>query len=224
MTRWDEATRAGRRAAGRITLALLLLGGPSVAYGGSRVEAERYRLETELDRHASANRWKAVERDYVRLLQLQVPLSTRTHYTAALAAESQGDILATWQRLERAIRHENALDAPPLEDGTAIAPTLPASIDRTDPITRAALKTYNSLLDRYGRVSISVKEGRIPALVRLGAKPFGSTEREAIRHGQRALASASRFVGLLPVGRYMVDGESFEVKPGELTIVQVEPR
>ncbi|MCA9569971.1 MAG: hypothetical protein KC656_19130 [Myxococcales bacterium] len=210
----------------RIAVMLLALSG--AAFAGAPPtgdqEGERYRLEMELDRHAGATRWKGVERTYQKLLDLGIPLSTGTHYTAAIAAENQGDVLQTWLRLERAIRHENALEpaapgAPPTYNTS-----VPASVDHADPTTQAALQTYNGLLERYGRASITVEKGRIPALVRMGDKPFGSTERGAITSGQEQLASNSRFVGLLPVGRYMVDGEMFEVQPNELTVVRVVAR
>jgi hypothetical protein len=200
-----------------------LLAGPAHATDQAAA-AERYRLETELGRHAGAARWSGVERTYKKLLALQVPLSTHAHYTAALCAESRGDILETWLRLERALRHENALAVPVDEAGFSVARTVPETVDRSDEVTQKAMSTYTSLGERYGRVSITVGKGRLPALVRLGAKPFGSTERGAITTGQETLAKEKRFVGMLPAGKYMVDGEMFDVAPGELVILKVGER
>lgn len=211
-----------------IAMSLLLLGllfsSAPVLAGGQDALAERYRLETELDRHAGATRWKGVERTYQKLLELQVPLHTQAHYTAALAAESQGNVTQTWLRLERAIRHENALELPPDENGFSIAATVPEEVDLSSEAVQAATQTYNSLNSRYGRATISVAKGRLPALIRMGAKPFGSTERGAITIGQQILAESGRFVGLLPVGKYMVDGEMFEIESEKLVVVKVESR
>lgn len=192
--------------------------------GGQESAAERYRLETEMDRHAGAARWAGVERSYAKLLQLQIPLATQTHYTAALSAESRGDVLETWLRLERALRHKNALEVPVDDEGFSLASTVPAEVDRASEVVQKAMATYTSLGERYGRVSITVEKGRIPALVRLGAKPFGSTERGAIATGQETLAKEERFVGMLPIGKYMVDGEMFEIQSGELRVVTVAQR
>lgn len=206
-------------------LMALALGGPAFA-GKPDVDvgAERYRLELELDRHAGSTRWKGVERTYAKLAALQIPLTTRAHYTAAIAAENQGDVLSTWKRLERAIRHKNALQDEDDGDGEGFrwGATVPAEIDFSDDATQQAVTLYNSLTERYGRVTIQVGKGRLPALVRLGAKPFGATERGAIARGQEELASSQRFSGLLPIGSYMVDGERFAVVAGDLTVVRVK--
>lgn len=199
-----------------------LLSGVQEAVASEAADAERYRLEMELDRHARALRWKGVERTYEKLLGLQVPVSTHAHYTAALSSESQGDVTETWTRLERAIRHENALGVQPDGDGFTPSASVPVEVDLTEPQTKRAFEHYDGLTQRYGRVSIVVGKGRIAVLVRMGAKPFGSVERKAITSGQKALAQEHRYVGLLPVGKYMVDGEIFDVVPGELVVVRVE--
>ena len=212
-------------------LALFLcLAGPVVAVAKPPPEsaplkerlAERFRLEEAMNRLAKRTSWSGVERIYTQMLALEVPLSTHTHYTAALAAEANGDIILSWKRLERALREPVAIVAPDPEGGPAISKSLPDEVDISSESAVAARAAYVQLLQRYGRVAVKVERGRLPALVRLGAKPFSKTEREAISRAQAGLAAGFVYEGLLPIGRYMVDGEMFEIKAGELSELEVK--
>lgn len=186
----------------------------------SEVEAERYRIEQEMDRFAQRSTWPGVERAYAALIELQTPLSTHVHFSAAQAAEARGDMLESWVRLERALREKGALEQPAAV-GISVLKTLPESVDESVDPGAAARAAFEALRSRYGRVEITVEKGRLPALVRVGEKPFSATEREAITRGQTMLSDHMRYVGLLPLGRYMVDGEFFEVKAGELQSLTV---
>ncbi len=187
-------------------------------------EAERYRLQLEMDKLAKKTHWTGVERAYGKMLTLQVPLSTHTHYTAALAAEARGDMRESWRRLERALREEAVVDMVEPDSDFSIKKTLPEVVDTDSESGQSARAAYEQLRTRYGRVGITVHRTRLPALVRVGTKPFSKTEREAIERGQKALSAKFEYEGLLPIGRYMVDGEFFEVTPGEVSEVKVEKR
>lgn len=189
----------------------------------SEADAERYRLEQELDRLAQRSTWPGVERVYGALLMLQVPLGTHVHFVAAQAAEARGDMLESWVRLERALREKGALDQP-VTEGFSVLKTLPESVDESVDPGAAARLAFDALRSRYGRVEIVVEKGRVPALIRTSEKPFSATEREAIQRGQKLLVDDLRYAGLLPVGRYMIDGEFFEVKAGESHAVTVARR
>jgi len=186
--------------------------------------AELYRLREEMDGLAKRTQWAGVERAYARMLQLQVPLTTHSHYTAALAAEARGDMRESWVRLVRALREQASPEMVGPDGGVFIENTLPEVVDVDSESGQAARAAYDQLRTRYGRVQITVHKTRLPALIRVGAKPFSKTERGAIERGQRSLSARFEYAGLLPVGRYMVDGEFFEVQAGEVYEVKVSKR
>ncbi|MBT3220781.1 MAG: hypothetical protein HN348_16985, partial [Proteobacteria bacterium] len=90
-----------------------------------------------------------------------------------------------------------------------------------------AHRTLRGLEARYGRVSIAVGDGRVPALVRF-QMPFTREERKSIEYGRETLAKEQQFEGFLPVGRYMVDGQFFDVVPGnniqEIVVGEMDPK
>lgn len=186
-------------------------GKPEVPTEAKVLAAERHRLETDLDKLAQKLSWDGVERTYAKMLALQVPLDTHVHYTAALSAESRGDVNLAWLRLERALRDLPALKEKPLANGVDPKKTLPEQVVEIEGDGLAARDALDRLKSMYGRAVIAVSPNRLPALVRLGSKPFTLTEREAIKQAQSALSVGFAFEGLLPNGRYMVDGEMFEV-------------
>lgn len=220
-TPWSGPIRVGL-----VLACVALLGGmacaPAWASKEPAAEAERYRLEQEMDRLAQRVTWPGVERTYAAMIELQVPISTHSHYTAALAAEARGDMLESWIRLERALREKGALEVPEAAEGSISAlKILPESVDESEPSAAAARAAFEQLRSRYGRVHLTVEKGRLPALVRRGENPFSATEREAIRRGREKLVSTNTYVGLLPIGAYMIDGEGFEVRAGESVVVHV---
>ncbi|MCB9676159.1 MAG: hypothetical protein H6737_13645 [Alphaproteobacteria bacterium] len=193
-----------------------------VALSGEELAAERYRLEQEMDKLAKKTQWTGVERTYAQMLELQTPLTTHTHYTAALAAEARGDMRESWIRLERALREQSVVEMVEPDVGFSIKKTLPEVVDTESESGQAARAAYEQLRTRYGRVGITVHKTRLPALALVSAKPFSKTEREAIERAQKALSVKYEYEGLLPLGRYMIDGEFFEVAPGEIQKVRVE--
>lgn len=173
---------------------LVALAGPATAS-----EAEHYRLGQELRRLAERNAWKGVERVYEQMVALG-ELKARDHLLAYQAARARGDVEVAWARLERALAAEG------------------------EPETLEAARSEREALGaRFGRVTIEVVPPRLDVLVAYEA-PFATEEREALERARSTLLAAHRFEGLLPVGRYMVDGEVFEVHPhGEPLALRVAP-
>jgi len=164
------------------------------------VGAERVRLESEMAKLATRNAWTGVERTYVELQGLKTDLSSSAHVMGAQAAQDRGAMLLALERFRAAV-------ATPQVD-------TPESVVNA----RAALQTLES---RYGVVQIDVEAPRIPALVRAGQMPFSQQERESIVAARETVASERVFRGLLPIGRYMIDGEFFEIAPGQDHVVTV---
>lgn len=202
----------------------MLLGAVSFAAEVDKATAaEVVRLQTSLDTLAQKSSWDGVERMYRKLLELQVPLTPHIHYTASMSSQARGEVDAAWARLERALREPAALEAEP--DGKIdLRKCVPDTLDEADPEVVAARGALEALRSRYGRVSIVVDAKRLPILIRMGAKPFSSTEREAITSAQSHLSQRFVFEGPLPVGKYMVDGQMFEVEPAGKVTVEVLPR
>ena len=160
----------------------------------NEVQAETVRIQSELERLTRRNAWKGVERAYQDLLALGVPLRAIDHLSGEQAARIRGDINAAYDRLSSAVG--------------GIDPTAP----QEDRAIADAIVRKTSIENRYGRVSIEVMVGRVPALVRF-EWPFAREERVCIENGRSVLADARTYSGFLPIGRYMVDGHFFEVTP-----------
>ncbi len=186
------------------TLLALLLAAPS---GAQESQAELYRLQTEMNRLARETQWAGVERAYRAMVALEIPLSANDHLVAAQSAIARGDALKAMLRLQR------VMDAASAPDDEAAAQA-----------RAEAASALNRIETRYGPVSVSVGEGRNPVLVRPHA-PFAPDERVAVERAVRLVAEDRMFRGLLPVGRYVVDGKEFEVVAGRawLPVVIASP-
>lgn len=186
-------------------LVLLAVAASSQPAWGSAQEAERARLEEEMHKLAARNTWKGVERTYGQLLALGLPLGPAVHLMASQAATSRGEVGAAFDRLEKAV----AAAEPPAAE--------------SDPSWVQARDTLEAMRARYGRVSISVTPPRLNVLVSYQT-PFVNQERECIENARMELIVSNTYSGLLPVGKYMVDGLTFEVEAhGEPVEVTVTP-
>lgn len=164
-----------------------------VAHGGE-AEAERYRLHTELGALAEKNAWAGVERTFVELAALGLPLEVEDWMLGAQAARVEGNLIEALVRVQRALQVEAAPD---------------------DPTYRTAKEVEQQLLSRYGFVHVVVYTPgkRIPPLVR-DDMPFAPEEQKAIAWAQARLAGTRAFMGLLPLGEYAVADQRFEVVAG----------
>jgi len=152
--------------------------------------AEAHRLLREMDKLAAKGAWAGVERSYESLRALEdVEVAVETHLLAASASRQRGDLTETWRRLNRVLE----LDG--LHEDTHIQI---ATIEAT-----------------YGEVSLKVHKkwrGEAPLEARdLGFSPEHHT---ALEKARAALADRREYDGLLPLGRYSLGTELFEVIGG----------
>jgi len=191
-------------------MTLFCLGFAPAHAGGEGEDAERYRLQAEMDRLARRNVWKGVERTYAELVELG-GLTPSDHMLGAQASQSRGEMLQAMQRFEAAVQVGEAAQAEsdtPAEDSPLVE----------------AKRTLEVFVSRYGKVDISVDKSRISMLVRIDGMPFSAQERESIVYARDHLVKDRSFQGLLPIGTYMIDGERFEIASSpDWHMVRVSP-
>ncbi len=170
----------------------LLLSTPAL---GGEAEAERNRLQEELVKLSQKNTWSGVERIFLQLEALHVPLSVEDHFLGAQASMESGDMLTALRRLQAGL--------------STVDPSEPSSVHGQ------ARSLLGEIQARYGLVHIVIHDEEVvPALFR-SPMPFSSQERQAIAHAQAKLVERRSFMGLLPSGQYRLDVEEIEVGPGE---------
>jgi len=168
-------------------------------------EAEQYRLRSELATLAEKNAWSGVERTYVALAALGLPLSLEDMTLGALAARHGGDLRAAYERLQRAVQ------LPPEDaQSTAYAEA------------KAAIEDIKS---RYNFVHVVVYDTRkkFPNVER-PELPFSPEDQRAIAFAQERIATTRAFMGLLPVGSYRLGEQTFEVVPMTERVPMLELR
>lgn len=169
--------------------------------GDAADQAEAARLREELVRLAEKNSWVGVDRTYEALLALRVDVTPAEHLLGGQAALARGDALLGWYRLRRM---------------PEITPSTPA--DQVSAIETAASDVAN-LESRFGKVALCVGPGRLPVLVR-AEMPFAQLEKDAITAVAQQIREGGCYRGLLPIGRYELDGQAFEVVAGPGWVVQ----
>ncbi len=175
-----------------------MIGWVSLALAADEAEAER--LRDELVRMAERNTWTAVDRAYRGLVGLGTPMAATDHLLGGQAAMASGDPLLAWYRYRRA------------------EPPVPSTSQADADAYENAWREASNLEARFGKVALCVGPKRVPVLVR-PEMPFAQQERDAITHVADALRTAKCHRGLLPVGAYELDGQSFEVVAGQGWVV-----
>ena len=138
--------------------------------------AEVRRLSQEVQRHAKENRFAGVERDYARVIQLTSDVDPILHVYAAQAAQGRGDALMALARFQRVPEGSEA--------------------------SLVAAESFNSLVQRYAFVRISAVAG----VDMTGPVPFSPSEASAVRFAIEQLKAHGWYLGLLPVGQYVIPG------------------
>jgi len=180
--------------------------------GDATQRAEVQRLTEEMGKLAAKNAWAGVDRNYRQIEALGENAFTLSgdpanlHFLAAQAARNLGDSRRYKSLLQRA---RTAL----LESGRTA----------DDPALTAVDQELSGVDQQYGTVRISPRAKRLPKAGKgepVGPEllaeqmPFGGDQRASIEHARQALAETGEFSGMLPIGRYTVGGESFQVIPG----------
>jgi len=180
-----------------IVMSLILSASLSVAspaWAGATEEAERYRLQQELEKLAKRNAWPGVERTYVALTELGLPLTLADHLLGAQSAIQAGEMLDALTRLQIGLS-----EATPDDDPNSSYATAKALKDGFDA--------------RYGAIQIML--GDCGPILFMPSKPFAEQERQAYMRARDKLMKGESFTGLLPAGEYKLDVYSFEVEAGQ---------
>ncbi len=177
-----------------LLLALLASAAPPSARAGTRDEGELMRIMEDLEGLAERQVWNGVDRNYVKLLELEdVAIPRDIHLTGAAAARALGDMNAAYERLERA----NAIERTEEVDGW-----------------------LQEIRETYAKVELVLEPARSVALS-AEAMPFDPSQRQTVERAIEAMREDGYFLGLLPEGVYYLGGERFEVTAGVDTRVDL---
>lgn len=152
------------------------------------------------------------------------PLSPAAAEAECLRLREELQALArknAWSGVERTYLSMLALGAAPLRGADhhagAQAAAARGDLDLATQRLRMALATGEEvpgarewladLARRFGRIRL---EG---ATLEAAAPPFAPDERDAVAHAAHSLQATGFFDGMLPAGRYLVDGEPVTVRP-----------
>jgi hypothetical protein len=180
-------------------LPLLGPGLPSSAFAGS-AKAELQQLDEDVRVLVNKNAWSGVERIYVQMAALEArgaKLTWEYHKWGALAAQSRGDVLATWHRLRAAEAVESH------EETLVWLATLEATHGR-------AVVELSPLV--FGEVALE------PA-----SPVVDPAAQKTIAQASASLTQTRTFDGLLPLGQYRVGNVGFGIDGGPMVRVRVEP-
>lgn len=148
--------------------------------------AEYTRLSEEMRKFAARNAWPAVERNFNALKELQKKKKTGLTYKdlqlGAEAARALGDIQSAYSRVRTAL---------------SLSPDDKAMIDWSEEVNK-----------KYGEVVVKITKKSVFAAV---IPPFAPDDRAALAFATSKLAETGEFSGYLPVGKYTVNGQEFEV-------------
>ena len=166
---------------------------PSPSFAGA-AEAERYRLQTELENLARKNAWTGVNRVYQDLTALGLPLQLSDYMLGSQASIQLGDLLEGLKRLQ-----------------LGLAAATPDDDPQSD--YARAKDAANAILGRFGVVQILVGDC-VPVLI-LQPLPFAQDERDALNKAREQVRTSKSYTGLLPAGSYSVDTIRFDVVAGQ---------
>ncbi len=169
----------------------------ALAFAGSREQAEMERYVEDMNALAERQTWPGVERNYEKILELEgVAIPREVHLTAAASARALGDMGAVLDRLKRAqaLKHDDDVGA-----------------------------WINDIQENYAPVELrSVPPRKLELAPEL--MPFEPDKRQAVELAAGRLAEDGEFIGLLPTGKYTLQGQEFEVIAGVTTRVELSGR
>lgn len=164
---------------------------PASAWATSEAEAEHIRLAEEMRKLAARNAWRGVEAKYTGMLELEkkgVQITVEDHLLGVQAARQLGSVYDVFLRLTAA----NTLE--PSDELAGQIAAIEAS---------------------YGLVKLDVDDKfKEDFGFKPDRMPLDPSKRKAIEVAQKKVAEGRKFIGMLPVGRYTLATQSFDVSPG----------
>lgn len=154
-----------------------------VALAGDADEAEAVRLRDEMVQLSERSAWGGVEDAYGKLVATGTELTYDDHFLAAQAARTLGDVSAVRTRLLRANAASESQDV---------------------------MDWLAAIGGQFGEVRLKSGAGE---QLRIDKQPFASDQRAAVQFAADAIANKRAFSGYLPVGRYALGDQMFDVLP-----------
>jgi len=173
---------------------MMLLVLPTLAWGGEKQDAEYRRLTQEMTKLAGRNAWAGVDRAYAQIVAIRgVEIERDVHMLGAQAAQARGSILDTFERLKAA----EALAA-----------------------DEESMMWMARIYATYGIVDLMVLPAYKHEIV-LTAEDLGfdPAARNTVEAARKALDESRVYRGLLPLGRYRLGHEQFDIIGGPLVSV-----
>jgi hypothetical protein len=167
-------------------LFLALIHAPALARPASSTDAEVRRIEVEMTSLAGRNAWVGVDRNYNSMIQNNLQPSTQATKLAATAALRIGNTWAAYQRLFRALQHDEKADV---------------SLE------------LRTIRNQYGRVEIRRNTDE-PAVLVEAVRSFDPNNNACLAFSKEQLLTTGRFDGMLPVGEYTINDSTFTVRAG----------
>ena len=152
----------------------------------AEVEAEFHRLSDRLEKLVKRNHWAGADRIYRQLRDLGIELSLSQLLIGAQLERKKGDVAASYECLRKIARKEGS---------------------------REVIDWLVALDQNYGRVRLRFHK-TLKAELQIEGALFLPDQQAALSHAQGVLEEAGRFEGFLPVGRYRLGGQNFEVGAG----------
>jgi hypothetical protein len=159
---------------------------PALARPTSSTDAEVRRIEVEMTSLAGRNAWVGVDRNYNSMIQNNLQPSTQATKLAATAALRIGNTWAAYQRLFRALQHDEKADV---------------SLE------------LRTIRNQYGRVEIRRNTDE-PAVLVEAVRSFDPNNNACLAFSKEQLLTTGRFDGMLPVGEYTINDSTFTVRAG----------
>lgn len=174
----------------------VLVGAAPAAAATDATDAEHERLSEELEDLARRQIWKGVEQRFKDIEQLGIEPSFDDYLQAAYAARELGDVQSAYERLKAAAR-----------------------IKKTKEVTDWLWDLDN----HYGHVELLTQPSRSATLT-CPSKPFDPNARNAVDAAIEQARDDGRFVGMLPKGDYVFEGQKFTVEPGVSVHIEISPK
>jgi hypothetical protein len=162
-------------------------------------EAERYRLQTELEQLARKGAWPGVERIYVELENLGLEMRLDDYVLGAQAAIQEGNLMKALERVQVGLANAEPSDDP-------------------DSAYLRAKEISSNLDSRFGQIRVKIANPKLckARVLLLTPKPFAEDERQAHATARDALLTSDHFTGMVPAGNYSFGGASpFVVEAGQ---------